>query len=122
MLTKFCLQNFNIFRQAFKAFKAFFKPSKFCIQNFNIFLQPSALQKEHPALKNMHFFYYFPFFVDLFACRDPDPDSDTDPVSESRFLTHRPSGIRLRNVVFYIERPLRFSKETSHISFKFINF
>ncbi len=69
------------------------KNVKMCKQNFSLFLQeePLAIQREHSALKNMHFLHYFPFFVDCFASRDPDPDSHTDPVSESIFLTQRPS-------------------------------
>ncbi len=71
-----------------------------------------------PSRQNIQLFktcIFFSIFLLLrfLAFRDPDPDSDTDPVSESLFLTHRPSWIRIRNVAGYIEWSLRFSKATS---------
>jgi hypothetical protein len=35
--------------------------------------KPSALKREHPALQNMKFLYFFPYLWVIFALRDPEP-------------------------------------------------
>jgi hypothetical protein len=47
--------------------------------------KPSALKREHPALQNMKFLYFFLLLLVIFALLDPDPDSEygfgsTDPI------------------------------------------
>jgi hypothetical protein len=39
--------------------------------------KPSALNREHPALKNMKFLLFFQFMCVIFALLDPDPDPAT---------------------------------------------
>jgi hypothetical protein len=38
--------------------------------------KPSALKREHPALQNMKFIYFFQFLWVILAHLDPDPDPD----------------------------------------------
>jgi hypothetical protein len=39
--------------------------------------KPSALKREHPALQNMKFLYFFQFMWVIFALLDPDPNQTT---------------------------------------------
>ncbi len=52
----------------------------FLIKNCNLSKlqeKPSALRRELPALQNMKFLSVFLFLWVIFACLNPDPDSET---------------------------------------------
>ncbi len=92
------------------------KCKKNCVNKISVYFlklqeEPSAIRRKHQLLKTCIFFIVL--LLRFLAFWDPDPDSDTDPVSKSIFLTQRPSWIRIRNVASFIEWPLRFSEATS---------
>jgi hypothetical protein len=51
--------------------------SKFILRSLlTLQKKPSALKREHPALKNMKFLNFFLLLWDIFALLDRDPDTE----------------------------------------------
>jgi hypothetical protein len=80
---QFWIQDFD--DQILKKFKAE-KNLYFFIQNCNLLIprqeKPSALNREHPAIQNMKFLYFFLLLWVIFAHLDPDPATQINAVPD----------------------------------------